>query len=80
MRHRSEDDAEWHQGEGEGEWNARKQGGSKRRVWRTIHIGIDDRTLEAGAVFLSPCLDASSRRCHERRLCRRRGHLKKSHG
>jgi hypothetical protein len=25
--------------EGEGEWNARKHGGSKRRVWRKIHIG-----------------------------------------
>ncbi len=24
--------------EGEGEWNARKHGGSKRRVWRKIHI------------------------------------------
>ena len=28
--------------EGEGEWNARKHGGSKRRVWRRIHIGIDE--------------------------------------
>lgn len=26
--------------EGEGEWNARKHGGTKRCVWRTIHIGI----------------------------------------
>jgi hypothetical protein len=24
--------------EGEGEWNARKHGGAKRRVWRKIHI------------------------------------------
>lgn len=24
--------------EGEGEWNARKHGGPKRRVWRKIHI------------------------------------------
>ena len=32
--------------EGEGEWNARKHGGSKRRVWRKIHIGIDEETLE----------------------------------
>jgi hypothetical protein len=24
--------------EGEGEWNARKHGGTKRRVWRKIHI------------------------------------------
>jgi len=27
--------------EGEGEWNARKLGGTKRRVWRRIDIGID---------------------------------------
>ena len=32
--------------EGEGEWNARKHGGSKRRRWRKIHIGIDEQTLE----------------------------------
>jgi hypothetical protein len=32
--------------EGEGEWNARKHGGPKRRVWRKIHLGIDEGTLE----------------------------------
>ena len=37
------------EGEGEGEWNARKHGGSKRRVWRKIHIGIDEKTLEIRA-------------------------------
>ena len=36
--------------EGEGEWNARKHAGSKRRVWRKIHIGIDEETLEVRAV------------------------------
>jgi hypothetical protein len=36
--------------EGEGEWNARKHGGSKRRLWRKIHIGIDEETLEVRAV------------------------------
>ena len=36
--------------EGEGEWNARKHGGAKRRVWRKIHIGIDEQTLEVRAV------------------------------
>jgi len=36
--------------EGEGEWNARKQGGPKRRIWRKIHIGIDEETLEVRAV------------------------------
>ena len=32
--------------EGEGEWHARKHGGPKRRVWRKIHLGIDEETLE----------------------------------
>jgi len=36
--------------EGEGEWNARKHGGPKRRIWRKIHIGIDEETLEVWAV------------------------------
>lgn len=36
--------------EGEGEWNARKHGGPKRRIWRQIHIGIDEETLEVRAV------------------------------
>jgi hypothetical protein len=36
--------------EGEGEWNARKHGGPKRRVWRKIHLGIDEKTLEIRAV------------------------------
>ena len=35
--------------DGEGEWNARKHGGSKRRVWRKMHVGIDERTLEIRA-------------------------------
>jgi len=36
--------------EGEGEWNARKHGGTKRRLWRKIHIGIDEQTLEIHAI------------------------------
>ena len=36
--------------EGEGEWNVRKHGGSKRRLWRTILIGIDEETLEIRAI------------------------------
>lgn len=36
--------------EGEGEWNARKHGGPKRRIWRKIHIGIDEETLKVRAV------------------------------
>jgi hypothetical protein len=36
--------------EGEGASSARKHGGAKRRVWRRIHLGIDEETLEIGAV------------------------------
>ena len=36
--------------EAEGEWNARKRGGSKRRIWRKIHIDIDEESLEVWAV------------------------------
>lgn len=36
--------------EGEGEWNARKYGGPKRRLWRKIHIGVDEETLEIRAI------------------------------
>ena len=39
--------------EGEGEWHARKHGGSKRRVWRKIHLGIDEETLEVRAVGIT---------------------------
>ena len=39
--------------EGEGEWNARKHGGSKRRIWRKIHIGIDEETLDVRAVEIT---------------------------
>ncbi|WP_226629936.1 IS5 family transposase, partial [Alloyangia pacifica] len=39
--------------EGEGEWNARKHGGPKRRVWRKIHLGIDEQTLEVRAVGIT---------------------------
>ncbi len=35
--------------EGEGEWNARMRGGAKHRVWRKIHIGIDEKSLEIRA-------------------------------
>lgn len=36
--------------EGEGELNARKHGGPKRRLWRKIHIGVDGETLELRAI------------------------------
>jgi hypothetical protein len=34
----------------EGEWNARKHGGANRRVWRKIHLGIDEQTLQVRAI------------------------------
>ena len=39
--------------EGEGEWHARKHGGPKRRVWRKIHLRIDEETLEVRAVEIT---------------------------
>ncbi|WP_237402790.1 transposase, partial [Rhodovulum sulfidophilum] len=39
--------------EGEGEWHARKHAGPKRRVWRKIHLGIDEETLEVRAVKIT---------------------------
>jgi hypothetical protein len=41
--------------EGEGEWSARKHGGPKRRLWRKIHIGIDELTLEIRALEVTSC-------------------------
>jgi len=29
---------------GEGEWKARKHGASKRRTWRKLHLGVDEKT------------------------------------
>ena len=39
--------------EGEGERHARKHGGPKRRVWRKILFGIDEKTLEIRAVEIT---------------------------
>ena len=39
--------------EGEREWNARKHGGPKRRIWRKVHLGIDENTLEIRAVEIT---------------------------
>lgn len=39
--------------EGEGDWNARKHGGAQRRIWRKVHIGIDEKTLEVRAVEIT---------------------------
>lgn len=37
--------------EGEGEWNARKHGGSERRVWRKTHIGWRRVRKQSGGLF-----------------------------
>jgi hypothetical protein len=51
--------------ESEGEWHARKRGGPKRRLWRKIHIGIDQQMLEirpievtSGSIGDAPMLPA----------------------
>ena len=36
--------------EGEGGWNARRHSGPERRIWRKIHIGTDEETLEVRAI------------------------------
>ena len=36
--------------EGEGEWNAREHGGPQRRIWRKIHVAIDEEILEVRAL------------------------------
>ena len=38
---------------GEGEWKARQRGWSKRRTWRTLHLGVDEATGEIVAVVAS---------------------------
>jgi hypothetical protein len=47
--------------EGEGECNARKHGGTKRRIWRKIQFGINETTLEiwVGEFITSDVGDAS---------------------
>lgn len=39
--------------EGEGEWHTRKHGGSKRRIWRKLHIGINEGSMEIRAVDMT---------------------------
>jgi hypothetical protein len=56
--------------EGEGEWNARKHGGTKRRVWRKIHIGIDEMEEDQETVrwTVSPTTAGNpGRRVHHQR-------------
>ena len=35
--------------EGDGEWSARKPGGPRKRLWRKLHLGMDEETLEIPA-------------------------------
>src|SRR2546422_4479695 len=38
---------------GEGEWKVRQHGGSKRRTWRKVHLGVDEATGEIVAAVAS---------------------------
>jgi len=38
---------------GEGEWHARKHGGARRRVWRKVHLAVDEATLEVRAIEIT---------------------------
>jgi Transposase DDE domain len=38
---------------GEGEWKVRKHGYSKRRTWRKIHLGVDEKSGEIVAQILT---------------------------
>lgn len=49
--------------EGEGGWHARKHGGPKRRVWRKIHLGIDEETLEIRTVEITRSHFSDGERC-----------------
>ena len=35
---------------GKGEWHARKHSGARRRVWRKVHLAVNEATLEVRAV------------------------------
>ena len=38
---------------GEGEWKVRQHGYTKRRMWRKLHLGVDEATLEFVSVVVS---------------------------
>lgn len=42
--------------EGEGAWHTRRHRRTKRRVWRKIHLGIDEETLEIRVVEGKRCI------------------------
>jgi hypothetical protein len=39
--------------EGEGEWNAGTHGGPKKRLWRKLHLGMDEEILEIRALCVT---------------------------
>ncbi len=45
---------------GEGEWKVRQHGWSKRRTWRTVHLGVDEATGEIVAPTLTNSPDDAS--------------------
>jgi len=47
---------------GEGEWKVRKHGKSKRRTWRKVHLGFDEKTGEVMACVLT------DKRGHEKNI------------
>lgn len=47
---------------GEGDWNACKQGGAIKRLWRKLHLGMDEETLEIRAVGVTTS-NKQRRRC-----------------
>lgn len=48
---------------GKGEWHACKHGGSRRRAWRKLHLGIDEETLEVRAIESPGATSAMHRSC-----------------
>jgi len=48
---------------GDGEWQARKHGASRRRQWRKVHIGMDAQTGDVRAVELTSSRQGDSRCC-----------------
>ena len=45
----------------EGEWHAREHGGARRRLWRKVHLAVDEATLEVRAVEMTGSGVARSR-------------------
>ncbi len=39
--------------EGEGEGHALKHGGAKRCLWRKVHLGVDEQTMEIRAIEIT---------------------------